>query len=383
MSVIPHWRMLAEELISPALAHVWEPLAEPLTVRLGVICHAYNITSELLQWLLHVIDSCSPSAIVFTTNTQAKRDELETFLASLPGCPQFAKILVVDNLGRDVVPFWTALEVLSPHADVFLKLHWKHSPHLDQYFPKPNQGTVADACNNDIYRSLVPANISELREILLYFQNRRTVCMYPRPWPQLGSCHWMMLSNMKHVSRMLKDLSCPQSALLIPLIFPCGNMFYGSTSFFSSFLPYFLTLTDYPAEPLPTDGTALHAIERVYTLLAASRGFDIAALFPSSFSSSPHDDLSTSPLGRKIVLFPVADLLASCWPAATHQNTSPASLPMIYHQQVTLAVHRSLLAQREYLQKIDVLRRRDVVRRLFSWVIRRLPRSPLSISQHP
>jgi hypothetical protein len=37
-------------------------------------------------------------------------------------------------------------------------------------------------------------------------------------------------------------------------------MFYGSVAFFGQFIDHFLGFPDYPAEPVPEDGTVLHQI---------------------------------------------------------------------------------------------------------------------------
>jgi lipopolysaccharide biosynthesis protein len=57
------------------------------------------------------------------------------------------------------------------------------------------------------------------------------------------------------------------------LVFPIGTMFWARVE---SLLPIFhldLGWQDYPAEPLPYDGTMLHALERLLPLVAAKQGF--------------------------------------------------------------------------------------------------------------
>ena len=55
--------------------------------------------------------------------------------------------------------------------------------------------------------------------------------------------------------------------------FPVGTMFWARVE---SLLPIFnldLDWQDYPSEPLPYDGSILHAIERLLPLVASSQGF--------------------------------------------------------------------------------------------------------------
>jgi lipopolysaccharide biosynthesis protein len=54
--------------------------------------------------------------------------------------------------------------------------------------------------------------------------------------------------------------------------FPMGNMFWIRSSLLTRFLDLDLTWDDYPAEPLPIDGTMLHAIERLLGVVAELDG---------------------------------------------------------------------------------------------------------------
>jgi lipopolysaccharide biosynthesis protein len=54
--------------------------------------------------------------------------------------------------------------------------------------------------------------------------------------------------------------------------FPMGNMFWIRSSLLARFVALELTWDDYPAEPLPIDGTMLHAIERLFGVVAELDG---------------------------------------------------------------------------------------------------------------
>ena len=61
------------------------------------------------------------------------------------------------------------------------------------------------------------------------------------------------------------------------LFYPLGTMFWARTTALAPLFELGLSWEDYPAELLPYDGTVLHAIERLVTLVTRHRGFKIAA----------------------------------------------------------------------------------------------------------
>ena len=54
--------------------------------------------------------------------------------------------------------------------------------------------------------------------------------------------------------------------------FPAGTMFWMRTSLLARFIDLNLDWDDYPPEPLARDGSRLHAIERLFGVVAGSDG---------------------------------------------------------------------------------------------------------------
>ena len=70
------------------------------------------------------------------------------------------------------------------------------------------------------------------------------------------------------------------------LFYPLGTMFWARTAALAPLFELGLGWEDYPPEPLPYDGTILHAIERLVTLVARHRGFrSRLPMFPGSDDS--------------------------------------------------------------------------------------------------
>ena len=62
------------------------------------------------------------------------------------------------------------------------------------------------------------------------------------------------------------------------LDFPQGTMFWVRPKAIKSMIDLGLRWTDYPAEPVPIDGTMLHALERLVPFVVAQEGFFYATV---------------------------------------------------------------------------------------------------------
>jgi len=60
--------------------------------------------------------------------------------------------------------------------------------------------------------------------------------------------------------------------------FPVGTMFAARPAALHPVLDLDLAWQDYPAEPLPDDGTLLHGLERLLPMIARHAGFGVAAV---------------------------------------------------------------------------------------------------------
>jgi lipopolysaccharide biosynthesis protein len=65
--------------------------------------------------------------------------------------------------------------------------------------------------------------------------------------------------------------------------FPNGTMFWARPAALEPLFALNLAADDYPAEPLPKDGTLLHALERLLPFAAEKAGYTVATtLVPGS-----------------------------------------------------------------------------------------------------
>jgi hypothetical protein len=82
--------------------------------------------------------------------------------------------------------------------------------------------------------------------------------------------------NIRHTDRVHKPIldACRRFAPA-----SVGTMFWARTDAIAPLLELDLGWNDYPAEPVPYDGTILHATERLFPVVAQHRGFEIAGTY--------------------------------------------------------------------------------------------------------
>jgi glycosyltransferase involved in cell wall biosynthesis/SAM-dependent methyltransferase len=171
-------------------------------------------------------------------------------------------IRVVPNRGRDVGPFVTEFGAELLQYDLVGHFHTKKSIHVD---PKSN---------------LVRNWVNHLMETLLGGQHRAAEAIVSAfaDDPQLG----LVFADDPHIIGWDKNLPYAKpladklglAALPTQFFpFPVGTMFWVRPVALKSLFELGLDWDDYPAEPLPIDGSMLHAVERLLPSIVEHAGF--------------------------------------------------------------------------------------------------------------
>jgi rhamnosyltransferase len=258
------------------------PLADSVSRRALVIIHAYD--PDLLGRLFkRFLGLSSLGDLIVSTDTEEKASRIKSLHRCELGGESRLQVEVTPNLGRDVLPFWSVLGSHGKGYDFFLKLHLKKSAHWEDlgYWNASLEGRDAgSAWNDDCFDCLIPSSDVECRSVLKWMADQRLGALFPRPHRIVERFGWGSEQNMVIATQILADLGCDPLNLLRPLFFPAGNMFWGSMESFLPLVPYFTKRDHYPDEPVPLDGTFLHAVERCYGYVLKSAGFSTGYLFP-------------------------------------------------------------------------------------------------------
>lgn len=232
------------------------PVKVPAVIRVALHLHVYypNLLGGILQRLsMNVI---RPDLFVSVPNEEVAavvRRMMRKY------AKQLVKVEVVPNAGRDLGPFLTAFgSTFVDHYDIVGHLHTKKSVDIadedtgkvwSQFLMENLLG--GKACMADIILGRMGSDPS----IGLVFPDDPHIVGWGdnRPYAeQLGA------------KLGLDDF--PEY-----LAFPVGSMFWARTEAIRPLFDLCLDWQDYPAEPLPYDGSMLHAIERMLPLVAAKQ----------------------------------------------------------------------------------------------------------------
>ncbi len=236
----------------------------PNAKQLKVAVHLHVYYPELAGEFIRALSVNDASCDLFVSTSQAEHvplieDALHPYHVSR------AEIRVVPNLGRDVGPLLTAFgNTIMAAYDVFGHLHTKRSLALGD--PR-----IGEIWRNFCREHLLGPNHPMMDLILKSFAEDPDLGLVlpsdPYLWP-VGEAK---------VLKCLADRLSLDSAIPQQLFYPLGTMFWARTAALAPLFELGLSWEDYPPEPLPYDGTLLHAIERLVTLVACHQGFKIAA----------------------------------------------------------------------------------------------------------
>jgi glycosyltransferase involved in cell wall biosynthesis len=231
--------------------------------RVALHIHAYwpELLPEIMSRLSR--NRVRPDLFISVSDDAARAlvtDSLENYAGDI------AAVSVVPNRGRDIGPFLTEFgRAMMVRYDFVGHVHTKKST------------DIADASMGSTWfrfmlENLVGGQSGAAADSILSHMSRDS---------SLG----MVFPDDPHIvqwgeNRALAEGLAQRMRLgRLPehFIFPVGTMFWARSSALERLMDLGLGWTDYPAEPLPYDGTLLHAIERLFSLVVYAAGFRCAA----------------------------------------------------------------------------------------------------------
>jgi hypothetical protein len=199
-----------------------------------------------------------------TTDQPWKADVLRDIVEDHANGEAFVR--VVPNRGRDIAPLLTGLahEIL-PAYDVVGHVHGKRSVAADE--------GVGDTWREFLWQHLVGDSHAMVDIIVDRFMSNRSLGLVFAEDPYLSD--WD--DNREIASALAARL---QIGTLPPFFeFPNGTMFWARSDALQPLCALELAWDDYPDEPVPTDGTILHALERLFPFAARAAGYQFATTF--------------------------------------------------------------------------------------------------------
>lgn len=200
--------------------------------------------------------------LLISTNDREKAQTLRRLLGDHTGGS--VEIRVVPNRGRDIAPLLTGFADVLQRYDVIGHVHGKRS----SWHENKDIGEIWRAF---LWGNLIGGPHAMLDRILREFEAQ----------PQLG----LVFPADPHIIGWTKNRPLAESlakrmgyggALPDAFDFPVGTMFFSRVEALQPLLDAELSWDEYPPEPLPIDGTILHALERLLPFSAELAGFTSA-----------------------------------------------------------------------------------------------------------
>jgi hypothetical protein len=252
-------------MIRPLSDHVENDIN--VSKRMGKVAlhlHVYypDMFFELLQRL--TLNTARPDLFISVPDTAAQ-EEVKQALIGYTGT--IADIQVMPNQGRDIGSLLTGFgKVLTENYDIVGHLHTKKSLYA-------SDRELISRWKNLLLENLLGGEKGGhmADSILTTMLHDPTISIvFPEDPYAMGWGTNRAIAAKQFASRL------GLSVLPEAFNFPVGTMFWMRTPLLKRFVDLDISWEDYPPEPLPTDGSMLHALERLFGVVADSDPFRIA-----------------------------------------------------------------------------------------------------------
>lgn len=233
----------------------------PKSARVALHVHVYY--PELLKDILEKLgpNEVRPDLFISVPNANVKR-EAEVLLRDYLG--RVESIVKVPNRGRDIGPFLTAFGATISHGYDFVgHMHTKKSLHC------PDQVYI-ERWRRFLMENLLGGSNRMADIILGRLAEEPSIGMVVPDDPGAGG--WDQ--NRSQAEPLAERMGI--KALPDHFLFPMGSMFWARVDALRPLFDLRLGWEDYPQEPIHHDGTMLHAIERLFGIVAAHGTFRVA-----------------------------------------------------------------------------------------------------------
>jgi len=264
---LAHW-IRAGRPVGPWSRDVFNPddrVHPPLEDMPRVALHAHFYYEDLANDLAFRLKRNRTRCDLFlSTDTDAKSIHLRDAFGDHQGSVEIA---IVPNKGRDVGPLLTEFlpRLLDGRYDLVGHVHAKRSVGTD--------AAMGEAWRHFLWENLVGGEHAMLDLAAEVFASKPAIGLLMAEDPHLVG--W-------NDNREIAEDLARRMGIAMPLAdffdFPLGTMFWCRPSVLLPLRELGLDWNDYPSEPVPYDGTVLHAIERLMPFVARKAGFDTAGL---------------------------------------------------------------------------------------------------------
>lgn len=242
-----------------------------------------DLAEEYVQYLANI-----PVAFdMYISIPQTAECDTAHIRSAFSRLPNMASLTIerTPNRGRDIAPMVCTFGQPLMQHDIMLHLHTKKSPHDSKL------GGWRTFINEHLLGSQ-----HTVACILTLLSGTTGIISPPDFSPNFKKGRWLCKQN-KRFAQQLTDRAGWQFSIEkeCPVVyFPQGSMFWARSAFLRPLFGLGLTYEDFPAEPIPADGTIAHAIERLFFLWGKDSGLSSACLYKETWEKNILDFLMMS-----------------------------------------------------------------------------------------
>jgi glycosyltransferase involved in cell wall biosynthesis len=237
--------------------------AVPPSRLLRVALHAHFYYPELAGSLLtHLQSNTTPCDLFVSTDGEEKAEKLRCVFAKYSGGN--VEIRAVPNKGRDIGPLLIAFADQISQYDVIGHVHGKRSVAI-------GDDALGERWRSFLWQNLLGGLHPMADRIVAAFERDKSLgLVFPsdphmNAWDENRPLGGNLAARMGWIGELPGHFD-----------FPLGTMFWARREALEPLLRLGLTLDDFPEEPLPYDGTILHALERLPPFACQLAGFKSA-----------------------------------------------------------------------------------------------------------
>jgi len=224
--------------------------------------HLHLYYTEMADDILARIARCKsrPDLLISVAGQEALEAVEESLLKHGLGAKRIA---IVPNKGRDIGPFLTEFgREITGNYEIIGHIHSKKTDSIK------DRGLVRDWVDF-LYGNLLAHKESMMDSILKKMGEDPSIgLVFPDDPFVMG---WG--DNKQIAEKLLERMKISRGKLFENINFPVGTMFWARTKALKPLFDLNLSWSDYPDEPLPYDGSMLHAIERILPIIIEKNSF--------------------------------------------------------------------------------------------------------------
>ena len=206
--------------------------------------------------------------LFFTITSPEIKYKLENYIKTFSKTNHF-EILIVENKGRDILPFLEQIKTKFKFYKYICHIHTKKS------LTAPEIGNL---WRNYLYNNLL-GNSRIISEILYDFQNIENLgFIFPETFYGIIQQFYTLTEGTKNWMKFIADKLLPNYKIGELYNFPAGNMFWAKIGAISQIFKYDFSKY-FPNEDDQTNDTIMHGIERIWLYLVKYNNFNYKLIF--------------------------------------------------------------------------------------------------------